>query len=161
MKSIEICNQNLISYGLVNNPDKVGNNNIYYSGKVFSNKSNKLIKYDSSWEKDVIEGIDLIDEVISIDRSNLNIEYYFEDKKKLYFPDFKIVLKNGITLLVEVKADYMMFDERTIKKLEAGQLYVDNCKDFDKYIILNSQNLYDDSAFKKFNLEKLKNSLIN
>ena len=72
-----------------NNPDKIRCYNSSH-GKVFSNKANKELYYDSSWEKEVIINADSIDEITKIDRSNLIIEYEFEGSIRRYFPDFRI-----------------------------------------------------------------------
>ena len=142
-----------------NNPDKVRCYNSSH-GKVFSNKANKELYYDSNWEKEVIINADSIDEITKIDRSNLIIEYEFEGSIRRYFPDFRIELSNGEIILLEIKADYLMNTDKNKKKIEAGENFVlkdDN--DFNKYLILTGSDLFSDPARTKFDQSKFKQKL--
>lgn len=144
-----------------NNPNKVGLGDCYLTGYEHSNKSGKDLKYDSSWEQKVIAGCNDIDEVISINRADMYIEYQLDNITRHYFPDFRIELSSGLILLVEIKADHKMKEEATILKIRAAKEYVKRSdNDFDKYLVLTSKDLFDDKSFKIFNLERLKKALL-
>ena len=142
-----------------NNPDKVGYNSPYLTGKVFSKKMNIEIKYDSSWEKRFIELCDTLDEVLDISRPRFHIEYKINDTVKNYFPDFVVSTKNE-KYLIEIKSSRMVNDEIVCKKLEAGRLFVSNNDlGITKFVVLTEKELFTTPSCKDINIESIKTIL--
>lgn len=143
-----------------NNPDKVFSGQC---GTVISNKSiNGELIYDSSWEKDFIEFCNREDYIISINRTTFPISYVYDNIQRNYFPDFEIVLETGIKLLVEIKCDWLLeTDEKTKYKIEAGENFVKNSKDFSDYLVLVEQDLYIIKSKRQFKEEDLRKRLKN
>ncbi len=135
-----------------NNPDKIFRGN---PGTINSEKSNnKSINYDSTWEKEVIVQSNMIDKILSINRSGLSIPYYYEESLYYYVPDFIIETVEG-KFLVEVKCKFLFnYDPKTEYKIKAGIDYVSSNLSFKKYIILMDEDLYLDSSQKLFNLDR-------
>ena len=124
-----------------NNPDKIFTNK---SGYYLSLKWFSKIYYNSLWERDFIYFCDNYDEVTYLQRANLSIPYEFENGTHYYFPDFKVQLSNGNTVLVEIKSDWLLKHyEKTALKLKAGENYVNSHSlDFSKYAVYFGKDLY-------------------
>ena len=131
-----------------------------HSGYAMSNKSSSdLIRFDSNWERDVIENSNNIDEILYIDRANISIKYLFEGGQFIYLPDF-IIKTTKDTLLVEVKSEHFLkLDAKTEFKISAGIDFVKNSSDFTDYVLLLGKDLYFDNTYKNFNLENFKKLL--
>lgn len=142
-----------------NNPDKVGYNSPYKTGKVYSKKMNTEIKFDSSWEKRFIELCDKLDEVVEITRPDFHIEYEFKGDVKSYFPDFVITTKNR-KYLIEIKSSRMVNNEIIRKKLEAGRLFINsNNLGITKFIVLTEKELFTTPSCKDINTKLIKKIL--
>ena len=141
----------------LNNPGKLISG---HSGYTKSTKSTgDLIRFDSNWEKDVIENSNKIDEILYINRANISIKYQFNGEQFIYLPDF-IIKTTKDTLLVEVKSEHFFkLDAKTEFKISAGRDFVKNSPDFTDYVLLLGKDLYCDCAFKVFNLENFKKLL--
>lgn len=128
-----------------------------YHGSIKCSKSDSILTYDSRWEKDFIEFCEKTEEIISIKRAGLYIEYVDEcGIDRMYFPDFLVSLNNNKTLLVEVKSNWMFNeDERTQLKLIAGYNYVLSDNNIDNYIVLIGDDIYTNKSYKTVDNNKL------
>lgn len=91
---------------ILNNPDKILTS---VHGVFRSDRLSIDIHYDSSWEKKFLEFCERNSNVIiSYDRAYLDIPYVYQDEEHTFFPDFKVCLNNGKTLLVEIKAKWLI-----------------------------------------------------
>ena len=144
-----------------NNPDKISNGNSSIKGNIESKKSIKSrLRFDSSWEKDFIVFCNKTDEIISIERTMINIPYKFKEEEHLYFPDFDIILSNNLKLLVEIKPDWKIkLDEKTRLKIQAGKEFVKNSKIYFDYLLLTNDDLYFPPSYTKFNEKAIKNEI--
>ena len=138
---------------ILSNPDFANNHKHPWGkyGKVYSNKMGVEIKYDSTWEKDFICFCDTCNDVVSITRANVSIEYIENEKHRAYIPDFDIILSNGLKYLIEIKPLYLVKnDENTKLKLEAGKNYIinNNINNYTKYVILTEKELYKNTKKK-------------
>lgn len=138
----------------INNPDKVMKGT---RGFVYSNKMGINIGYDSTWEKQFIEFCDQETNILSIQRSTLNIPYEIDGEKHYYFPDFHVKLSSGELLLIEIKAKWQIQqDHRTTIKLQKGKEFINNSL-FNRYIVLTEDELFTNN---KFDSEKIIAQLI-
>ena len=71
----------------------------------------------SSWEKQVAEALDHSDKVKIFFKDNIKIPYKFGGKDHLFFVDFQVIFKTGKTIMIEVKAEKLVKDDRTKAKL--------------------------------------------
>lgn len=145
----------------INNPEKVYNRGV--NGVVTCSKAILgSLRYDSSWERYLIEVMDSMDEVVSVERASFWIPYTCGDEQFNYFPDLIVKFVNGVNILVEIKANWMIeSDEKTTCKLRAGELYVsEHLEIFDKYVILKDEDLCDSPHYVKFNSSLARMSLL-
>lgn len=146
---------------ILNNPDKMLSS---FHGKTFSNKMNKNINFDSSWEKDFIKFCDNQEFIKSIERATFSIPYEFENKKHNYFPDFILTLTNDKKLVIEIKSKWLInFKQINLAKFDAGKNFViKNKNTYADYLLLIDSDLYKPPTFKdKFNTENVKKILEN
>lgn len=139
-----------------NNPDKIG-----YGVREEIDCSKSMINTiycDSSWEKDFINVCLGLDFVKSIERSGLWLTYELNGQERTYFPDF-IIETDTEFLIIEIKSDWKVDDESTLKKAQAGIEYA-NKNNF-RYLMLSGDDLYSDSSRKIINIENIKNLLKN
>jgi len=125
------------------------------SGYVDCSKNTQgKLRFDSSWERDFIRFCMEQDDILEISRTGLLLEYEFENKLFFYNPDFLVNYNNQL-YMVEVKADWLVTDPRTVKKLEAGRQYVEETSELSKYILISKDELYSDPSCKVINVKKL------
>jgi len=94
---------------------------------VFENLPNTKLFFRSSWEEIVLNELDnniLNFGIFSVDVPN-PIEY-FHIRKRKYFPDIEIILKNGTQIILEIKPDYFINLELNVIKLEAAKKQLNN-----------------------------------
>jgi hypothetical protein len=72
-------------------------------GYIFSRKMKKLIYYESSWEKRIIECFDIWKRVESFYYEPCVIPYNFVGVEKNYIPDFHVKYDEGINSIWEIK----------------------------------------------------------
>ncbi|MGV9678211.1 TnsA endonuclease N-terminal domain-containing protein [Nocardia sp. NPDC003482] len=85
---------------------------------------NRFVGYDSLVELDFIRSLEESDLVEDYCEQPLEIEYDLDGRKRRYFPDFIVTLRDGRRFLVEVKAalsDFAMY--QNVVKLEAARRY--------------------------------------
>lgn len=112
-------------------------------GSLYLPRFNKEVRYESSYERDLLSILDSSDEISSVDRSKLHIQYYNDERGKVcnYYPDFIVKLNTGHKLLIEVKPNYRLSNSVVIAKAAAA---VEFCKSNDlQYVILTEDDLYD------------------
>lgn len=83
---------------------KIPKNYSNITGKIFSEKSNRLIAFESKLERDFIYLFEFENFIIKILEQPLTIEYYFENKKHKYTTDFYLETPPGYNnILLEIK----------------------------------------------------------
>lgn len=136
-----------------NNPEFL--DNLIKSGKYNSKKGYvKLNKYNnsefyymSSWEKDLLCILDNLDYVSEIDKSP-RISYKFNGIDKIYVPDILVKLIDGTVVVIEVKPQHFLMDEKVVaKRLYASRYF--RLIGY-KYITITNHGIYD----KNFSLYK-------
>lgn len=121
------------------------NKNKFENGYVHSNIFGKDIHYDSSWERKFIiicESLYKKGHILEFSRCKDIIEYLKDDGSiHRYLPDFKIILSNGIKVVIELKPANLLKTDRVVylKKMAAMKHYK---KQKIKYIILTENELF-------------------
>ena len=78
----------------------------FKEGYIVSQKNGgKSMHYRSSWEHDVYQCLENLDEVSSYNVEHFPIEYYWKGRTKRYFPDLFITFKDGRHEIWEIKPD--------------------------------------------------------
>lgn len=126
---------------IAENPESVLKN--FYSnrktGKYKPAKSEKEIKYLSSWELKFMKICDLSKDVIKIDTVE-SIPYTFDGKDHLYIPDFKLTLSTGLIVIIEIKPKNLINDPKVLAKRISAIKY---CKTKNyKYVTLTEIELF-------------------
>ena len=103
------------------------------------NKSDKSIRYLSSWELKFMKMCDLSKDILKIDTSE-TIKYKFDGKDHLYISDFKLTLSTGLIVIVEIKPKNLVNDPKVIAKRLAALKYCHE-KNY-KYITLTEIELF-------------------
>lgn len=111
------------------------------TGKLYSTKAGKDLRFLSSWEEKFIKFIDIteyIDEVMEVPP----IKYFNTEKNKMsfYFADFFLKLKTGIKVLIEIKPERLYYNDIVRIKRESAIKY---CKENGYfYITLTERELF-------------------
>jgi hypothetical protein len=92
---------------------------------VESEKADEEVWAHSSWERRVLNVLDLHPCVQEVQVEPFAITYEYEGSTHRYLPDFLITLEGGIQELWEVKPAMFLEDPKTKAKLEAFHRYVD------------------------------------
>lgn len=95
----------------------------FSKGKYFSNKLEKEIYYQSSWEKQFFEHLDTDALVSSFVPQPLSIPYYYKEYKRHYIPDIMITYLDGSGKLVEIKPSAFVNMEINKEKFAAARAY--------------------------------------
>lgn len=78
----------------------------FHDGYINSPKNgNQKMHYRSSWERDVYLCLENWDAVIAYKVEHFPVEYYFNGRRKRYFPDLFITFKDGHSEVWEIKPD--------------------------------------------------------
>ena len=110
----------------IQSPRKKRKKQPFKEGYVFSIKNGgKQLHYRSSYEMEVYNCLEELDEVISYRVEALSIEYYFKGKRKQYYPDLIITFKDGRTEIWEVKPAKQTTLELNEAKWKAANAYCD------------------------------------
>lgn len=89
---------------------------------IHTNKGGDILCH-SSWEVQAARLLDEDSRVVSFEKDALRIPYLFDGRDKTYYPDFIVLLSNGIRIIIEVKADRLLNDSRVKAKLKALTRY--------------------------------------
>lgn len=93
------------------------------SGRYLSPKAGDIF-YRSSYEKIAYEMLDADETVLAYRPEPFVIKYQdFEGSTRRYRPDVLVSKMNGNSILVEVKPEWRLQEEKTIVKLDAGRNY--------------------------------------
>ena len=117
-----------------------------YKKGFFITKSKSSLGYDSSWVMDFLKHLDnawYSEDIKRVTRCTDRIQYYDNNDKKfrIYIPDFTIVFKSGMKLVVEIKPlSYIKYDSVTRQKYIAAKKFYR--KNNIKYIVLTEVELY-------------------
>ena len=99
-----------------------------FRGKFPSKKNRTMIYWESLLERDYIKTLEFNPEVIRFESQPIEIEFWFQGKKRRYFPDFLVTLRTEEVYLVEVKPEKKVEDEENKIKAQVGEMY---CKEQD------------------------------
>ena len=81
----------------------------FKTGWMETDKTKSPIWCRSGLEKDFLKKASKCEDVEQIESAEkIRISYEFNGSKHNYLPDFKVVMKNGINIIVEVKGSYFM-----------------------------------------------------
>lgn len=94
-----------------------------YRGKEPFFTTNTMVHWDSFLERNFIRLVDFQLEVEELYHQPVCIHYNLDGKPRRYFPDFKMVLSNHQTVLVEVKSKAFFNEYNNIIKYKVGQQY--------------------------------------
>lgn len=100
------------------------------SGKKIKNYNNKLY-YQGTYEKDFLDLCNDLNILNIIEKPRNTIEYYFNNKKCYYHPDFYI---EKLNLLIEIKSDYWW---NKLKLLNETKEKYTRLKGYDFLVIIN------------------------
>jgi hypothetical protein len=109
--------------------------------------NDKSIFYRSSYEKIFLQSIINNDNKLLI-KSNIPINYFFENKLRRYFADFLIIFENKSTLF-EIKPISLINSKQNQAKFAAANKYI-NYNDIEQFIVLTENDLF----CNHFNVEK-------
>jgi hypothetical protein len=68
-----------------------------------SAKNRRKLHYDSSWEREVFEVLEKMEDVVRYEKEPVAIEYFFDGERKNYLPDLKLYFRDGHKEIWEVK----------------------------------------------------------
>jgi len=89
-------------------------------------KSGKIVCHKRSTEQIVAKMLDDLGAVENFEKDTVRIPYKWNGKHRTYFPDFYVVLTNGVVLLLEIKKNVTTPCERDRLKFAAARRY---CED--------------------------------
>jgi len=90
---------------------------------VLKNKQNGgKIKFRSSWEYKFLQWCDQNKNVKKVVSEGIPIPYYFENKKRKYYPDFLLLYKDE-KLLIEIKPKNQVLNEMNQAKFNAAKKF--------------------------------------
>lgn len=97
-----------------------------YRGKEPFLKTGEMIHWDSFLERNYIRLADFDQQIDEIIYQPVCIHYTLNGKKRRYFPDFKLILKDGRVFIIEVKTLRFMNSPSNVIKYEVGRKF---CED--------------------------------
>jgi hypothetical protein len=80
------------------------------------------IRYDSSWERVVLETLSACSNALVVQR-DFPVQYKDEYRRRNFLVDFRVELKKGKPLLVETKCPYFLNTENTKRKIRAAKRF--------------------------------------
>ena len=143
----------------------------YIRGKYSSKKNLVTFEFDSGWELTTFINLENDLNVLEYERCQFSIPYIFEGITHRYFPDLLVKYTDGSDSIIEVKADNMLDDPKTIEKFKIGRKYCKKNKM--KYVIKTEKDMkiigyanLDDIVFyrednKKSYIKEHKRSFLN
>jgi hypothetical protein len=131
-----------------------------FRGKFNSKKNRRMIYWESLLELDYIKTLEFDPEVTSYKSQPIEIEYWFQGKKRRYFPDFLVTKRTEEIFLVEVKPEDKVEDEENKIKAQVGEMY---CKEQDwSYIVVTEKDIRQGYFLENFDfLENYKEEWTN
>ncbi|WNR43008.1 TnsA endonuclease N-terminal domain-containing protein [Paenibacillus roseipurpureus] len=94
-----------------------------YRGKEPFLKTGEMIHWESFLERNFIRLADFDQQVDEIFYQPVCIRYSLNGKKHKYFPDFKLILKDGRVFIIEVKALRFKNSPKNVIKYEVGRKF--------------------------------------
>lgn len=118
----------------------------YKQGYFDSKKNGKKIHYRSSFELEMYNILENIEEVLEYDTECLGIEYIYRGKKKMYLPDVIVKFKD-LTYIIEIKPKHMLSDELNMIKFQAARQYceLNNMK----FLIVTEDELFGENKIQR------------
>lgn len=101
-------------------------NKNFKKGNYHSDIFNKNFNYDSGWELMFIKYVEdnsIKEDIKVFDRCLDTVKYVFNGTIHRYLPDFFIEFNSGIRLVIEIKPEYLITDEKVQAKIKAGKEY--------------------------------------
>lgn len=106
----------------------------HVTGFFVSEKTGKRSFYRSSWERDVMRWLDKNDEVLTWEHESVRVEYYYDNHKRWYVPDF-IVHYRDRKVMYEVKpVELVGFEKTKLKETAAREWCSENGIDSFEYL---------------------------
>ena len=99
------------------------NNDCYGFKKFFSNKNQKNIYYQSSYELVAFQQLESDDEALIFSRCPFGIPYFIKGNKHNYLPDIFVTYKDGSKLVIEIKPSVFVNDPVNIAKWKSAIKY--------------------------------------
>jgi len=127
--------RNKIRYSDINELDKlskIGNNKLntnygYKNGYFNSERIGDEIYYASSYELKALNIFETNSDILYFERCKTLIEYSDENSvKRIYIPDFFLVMEDGTRKIIEIKAKWQTTEKRTKLKLASARKYFEN-----------------------------------
>lgn len=92
-------------------------------GKFYSQKTQKEIHFESSYEEKAYIVLEKSDAVIEYDRCNFGIAYYKNGGIHRYIPDIIVTYKTGKKSIIEIKPENLVKDSVNQSKFKAAKEY--------------------------------------
>ena len=92
-------------------------------GVFYSQKNQKEIKYESSYELQTYQKLEQDERVKNYDRCRFSIDYMFKDGIHKYIPDIHVMYIDNTEEIIEVKPEYLLEDNQNVAKFKAAKEY--------------------------------------
>jgi len=89
------------------------------AGSFYSSKLNRLIEYESELELEFLLLLEQSDEVMFYQEQPLKVFYEHQGETKIYYPDILLILKDGRSIVVEIKPVFKMALQENLIKWSA------------------------------------------
>jgi len=117
------------------------------TGKFYSEKIQKEIKFRSNWEFEYMQMLEKDDDVIMYDYEPMRINFIHAGVRRYLVPDILVKYKNGKRSLVEIRPEWRLKDKLTKLKMKEMYKY---CSEND----LTFEWIYSYSEKKQFRIKK-------
>ncbi len=82
---------------------KIDTSNLSLTGAIYSLKQNNSVEFESSLERDYINILEYNNDVVEYIEQPIKIEYFEDDVRRTYIPDFWAKYNNGQEEIIEIK----------------------------------------------------------
>jgi predicted nuclease of restriction endonuclease-like RecB superfamily len=98
-------------------------NKLSTRGKHNSSKMFRMIPWESTLERDFIKILDYDQTIIHFEFQPVEINYFFQGKKRMYYPDFLVRKSDMKVYIFEVKAYSKLNHPKNLIKYQVGKKY--------------------------------------
>ncbi|MNO67820.1 hypothetical protein D3C76_586340 [compost metagenome] len=98
----------------------------HYRWKVPFYKNNKMVHCESRLERNFVRLLDFDREAILVESQPVCLLYSYKGRKRKYYPDFKVITKEGKIWIIEVKPKKMTQKPANLIKFIIGRLYCES-----------------------------------
>lgn len=120
------------------------------TGKFYSNKNKKELRFRSSYEETVFNILEDDNDVLNYESESFKIPYYYNDEWRNFIPDLKINYKNiDKPVVVEVKPKRIL---KVDKKVQAKHEYAEPyCEEHDMlFFVWTEKEINEQLGYKKY-----------